>query len=167
MPTYVKCDGQSALVDKALFNPESNKIHLLSMLGSREATRAVWAMGVQGKPLMLELEGKWRALSFAEMTMKHEKLPCGRRHMLVVSKETYASRVVVGRSLEEVEDRVWAKVTRIARVPLHQSWKAWTLEHLNLTRLEGLGGIFGVVLSGVDELERQVCEEIKAGMLCV
>ena len=167
MPTYVKCDGQSALVDKALFNPDSNKIHLISMLGSREATRAVWAMGVQGKPLMLELEGQWRALGFTEMTMKHQKLPCGRRHVLVVSKEAYASRVVIGRSPEEVADRVWAKATRSARVPLHQSWKTWTLEHLNLIQLEGLGGIFGCVLSGVDELERQVCEAVKAGSLCV
>ena len=167
MPTLIRSEGQQCHTDQALYNPETMQVHLCSMLGPREATRAVWAKAVLAKPAEIYLDGAWHKIKFSDMTMKTSKLPCGRTHQLVISKAALANDVALARSEAELMDRIWLHVSRTARVPLHGTWRDWTLQNLNLTRLTGIGSLCGAVIDGIDELQEKVCSAIKAEVLCV
>ncbi len=162
----ITAQGFEALLERALLHPDSRAAHLLSIVGPREAVRALWAKGISGHEVLISSAGRFRRPTFYNMTMRQQKLPSGATHLLVASKAVLAGRVIVARTGAELEDRVWASIQRGCRTPLHASWRDFALERVARVELESFGPVLGCALEGLDRFGGLVREAVKAGVLC-
>ena len=107
----IRAEGFEAILECALVQPSSGIAHLISMLGSREAVRAIWAKGIAGYgDVRLEADGRVQRVRASDVVMRQTKLPGGATHLLVSSKALLEGEVLIARTSEELEERIWRAV---------------------------------------------------------
>ena len=163
----IRAEGFEAILERALIQPGSNLAHVISMVGPREAVRAIWAKGIAGYgDVRLEAEGRVSRVRTLDVVMRQTKLPSGATHLLVTSKAVLEGQVLIARSPEELEERIWRAVLRDCPTPVHPDWRGFVLEAISVNRLEAFGDAHGAWLEGLDGLGLRVREAIKGGVLC-
>jgi len=108
---------------------EDPRLILASFVGPREAVRAIGAAILQRHPVQLSVHTH---LLFPEiMRLKITPVP-GALHAIAFDTKTLSGRYLLGRSEEELKDRLLAALERRTPLPLHPEWKdlvwAWATE---------------------------------------
>ena len=163
----IRAEGFEAILECALIQPSTGIAHLISMLGPREAVRAIWAKGIGGYgDVRLEEDGRVQRVRASDVVMRQTKLPSGATHLLVSSKALLEGEVLIARTPEELEERIWRAVLRVCPTPLHPSWRGFVLGAISVHPLEVFGHVHGTYLEGVDDLGLRVRQAVKEGSLC-
>lgn len=161
----VICKNFEALVDRALLH-ENGGARVLSIVGSREAVRAIWARTVQGEQALITDAGEYHRVFVRDASMRQQRLPCGSVHLLITAKRVTEGLTLIARDDAELEDRVWSAVQRHCATPLHSSWKAFVMQEVKTSSLQVIGAIRGCDLGSLEQLGSSVRQAVKEGILC-
>jgi hypothetical protein len=158
--------GFEVILECALLHPGNGMARVLSMIGTREAVRAIWARAVQGEQPLITGNGAYHHVRLKDASMRQQRLPCGSVHLLVVAKRVTDGFTLIARDQAELEDRLWASMQRHCAIPLHPNWRAFALERVRGTPLLEIGTIAGCDLGSLEDLASSVRSAVKAGELC-
>ncbi len=118
--------------------------HLLSLVGTREAVRAIWARLMKSEdaalyghlpgpsgPSTLRLEKLMSVGMEAHMGGKlySQRLPSGAYHGLLIGNACLSQRVLLSPQAEELPGRFHKHLLDTLRLPLHPLWAAWLWKH--------------------------------------
>ena len=132
MIATVKAKGFRCYAEEAIFSgSREGYTHLLSLVGTREAVKAVWARLMKGEGALLvdaarsvvvrmDPQGGGKLLS--------ERLPSGAFHGLLLSHTVLQGDVVVGEHETELPRRFYRHLCAQLRLPLHPAWAGWLWE---------------------------------------
>ncbi len=132
VPT-IKIKGFRCSVEEAVF--ESRKdgfVHVLSLVGSREAVKAVWARLMKGEAAYLDLGQQVRAVRMNTEgggKLLTERLPSGAFHGLLLSRVLLRGELVLCEKEEDLPARFFHYLTQKLRLPLHNTWRGWLWNH--------------------------------------
>lgn len=161
----ITCKNFEGVVDRAVLH-QSGVARVLSLVGSREAVRAIWARTVQGEQALISDAGEYQRVFVRDASMRQQRLPCGSVHLLITAKRVTDGLTLIARDDAELEERVWAAVQRHCATPLHASWKAFALSQVKTSSLHTFGEIRGCDLGSLEGLGSSVRDAVKEGMLC-
>lgn len=171
MVPIIKIKGFRCSVEEAVFsNRKDGFAHVLSLVGSREAVKAVWARLMKGEAAYLDMGQQVRAarMNTAEGgKLLTERLPSGAFHGLLLSTALLQGELVLCKREEELPAHFYTVLTRKLRLPLHRDWRDWLWEHaLSTGMVEQMASqrlhAFEVNLS-VCNLEAKVRQALLAG----
>ncbi len=172
VPT-IKIKGFRCSVEEAVFsNGKDGYAHVLSLVGSREAVKAVWARLMKGEAAYLDTGPQVKAVrmnTFEGGKLLTERLPSGAFHGLLLSKALLSGELVLCEREEDLPARFFHYLTQKLRLPLHSDWRGWLWEHaLTTSMVEQISSqrlhAYEVNLS-VFELEAEVRQALLAGEL--
>lgn len=106
--------------------------HLLSLVGTREAVKAIWARLMKGEAAYgyNGSESKTvRMNAYEGSKLLTERLPSGAFHGLILSRALLRGEVLVCEQQENLPARFYRSLTQTSRLPLHSAWKGWLWEH--------------------------------------
>ena len=134
MVSTIKIKGFRCSVEEAVFsNRKDGYAHVLSLAGSREAVKAVWARLMKGEAAYLEMgpqQVKTARMNTVEgAKLLTERLPSGAFHGLLLSQPLLRGELVLCEKEEELPERFYTVLTRMLRLPLHKDWQDWLWEH--------------------------------------
>jgi hypothetical protein len=161
----ITCKHFEALVHRAVLH-ENGAVRVLSIVGAREAVRAIWARTVQGEHALITDAGEYHRVLVRDAAMRQQRLPCGSVHVLITAQRVTEGLTLIARDDRELEDRVWAAVQRHCATPLHSSWKAFALQEVKPSSLHTIGAIRGCDLGSLEALGSSVRQAVKEGILC-
>jgi len=131
VPT-IKVKGFRCPVEEAVFSAGGEGYaHVLSLVGTREAVKAVWARLMKGEAAYL-YSTETRAVrmnSYEGGKLLTERLPSGAFHGLLLSKALLQGEVVLCEREGELPRRLYSILTQKLRLPLHEAWQGWLWEH--------------------------------------
>ena len=132
VPT-IKIKGFRCCVEEAVFsNSKDGFAHVLSLVGSREAVKAVWARLMKGEAAYLDTGPQVRAVRMNTEgggKLLTERLPSGAFHGLLLSKALLSGELVLCEREEDLPVRFFHLLTRKLRLPLHSDWRGWLWNH--------------------------------------
>ena len=132
VPT-IKIKGFRCSVEEAVFsNRKDGYAHILSLAGSREAVKAVWARLMKGEAAYLENGEQLRAVKMNTVEgakLLTERLPSGAFHGLLLSQPLLRGELVLCEKEGDLPASFYAVLTRMLRLPLHRDWQGWLWEH--------------------------------------
>ena len=112
VPT-LKTKGFRCYAEEAVLSGGQNAhAHLLSLVGTREAVKAVWARLTKGEAAYLLTE----------------RLPSGAFHDLLLSRALLAGELVVCEREDDLPGRFYRLLSAQLRLPLHPAWANWLWE---------------------------------------
>lgn len=136
VPT-IKIKGFRCSVEEAVFsNGKDGFAHVLSLVGSREAVKAVWARLMKGEAAYLDTGPQVRAVrmnTFEGGKLLTERLPSGAFHGLLLSKSVLGGDLVLCEREGDLPARFLYYLTQKLRLPLHSAWRGWLWEHARRT----------------------------------
>lgn len=128
VPT-LKVKGFSCSVDEAVFsNRRDGYAQLISLVGSREAVKAIWARLMKGEAAYLYTGSETRAVRMNTSDgarLLTERLPSGAFHGLLLSKSVLRGELVVCQHEQDLPTRFFHLLTQQLHLPLHDTWKDW------------------------------------------
>jgi hypothetical protein len=172
VPT-IKIKGFRCAVEEAVFaSGKDGFAHVLSLIGSREAVKAVWARLMKGEAAYLENGEQFRAVrvnTYDGAKLLTERLSSGAFHGLLLSKALLSGELVLCEREEDLPARFFHLLTRKLRLPLHSAWRGWLWDHaLGSGRVEQMSSrrlhAYEVNLT-VCDLEVEVRQALLAGDL--
>ena len=129
----LKTKGFACHVDEAVFGTgREGYAHLLSLVGSREAVKAIWARLMKGETTVLHDEVRTWSVRMDPQDggkLLSERLPSGAFHGLLLSKTVLRGELVICEHEEDLPGRFYTLLSRQLRLPLHNSWKTWLWEN--------------------------------------
>lgn len=132
VPT-IKIKGFRCSVEEAVFsNRKDGYAHVLSLAGSREAVKAVWARLMKGEAAYLDIgpQVKTARMNTVEgAKLLTERLPSGAFHGLLLSNALLRGELVLCEKEEDLPASFYTVLTRMLRLPLHRDWRDWLWEH--------------------------------------
>ncbi len=132
VPT-IKIKGFRCSVEEAVFsNGKDGFAHVLSLVGSREAVKAVWARLMKGEAAYLDTGPQIKVVrmnTFEGGKLLTERLPSGAFHGLLLSKALLRGDLVLCEREEDLPERFFHYLTRKLRLPLHSAWRNWLWDH--------------------------------------
>ena len=132
IPT-IKIKGFRCPVEEAVFsNRKDGFAHVLSLVGSREAVKAVWARLMKGEAAYLDTGPQVKAVRMNTLEggkLLTERLPSGAFHGLLLSQVVLRGELVLCKKEEELPTSFYTVLTRMLRLPLHKDWRDWLWEH--------------------------------------
>ena len=132
VPT-VKIKGFRCSVEEAVFsNGKDGFAHVLSLVGSREAVKAVWARLMKGEAAYLDIGPQIRTVrmnTYEGGKLLTERLPSGAFHGLLLSQVALRGELVLCEREEDLPARFFHLLTQKLRLPLHRDWRYWLWEH--------------------------------------
>ncbi len=132
VPT-IKIKGFRCSVEDAVFsNGTEEYAHVLSLVGSREAVKAVWARLMKGETAYLDTGPQVRAArmnTYEGGRLLTERLPSGAFHGLLLSKALLSGELVLCEREEDLPARFYNVLTQKLRLPLHKDWQDWLWDH--------------------------------------
>ena len=107
--------------------------HLLSLVGTREAVRAIWARLMKSEDAALHAEKLMSVGMEAHMGGKlySQRLPSGAYHGLLIGNACLSQRVLLSPQAEELPGRFHKQLLDTLRLPLHPLWAAWLWDYAN------------------------------------
>ncbi len=170
VPT-IKIKGFRCSVEEAVFsNGKDGFAHVVSLVGSREAVKAVWARLMKGEAAYLDTGPQIKVVRmniFEGGKLLTERLPSGAFHGLLLSQPLLRGELVLCEKEEDLPAHFYNVLTRMLRLPLHKDWRDWLWEHaLSNGMVEQMSSrrlhAYEVNLS-VYNLEAQVRQALLAG----
>ena len=132
VPT-IKIKGFRCSVEEAVFTSRKDGYaHVLSLAGSREAVKAVWARLMKGEAAHFENGAQFRTVKMNTTEgakLLTERLPSGAFHGLLLSNALLRGELVLCEKEEELPERFYTVLTRMLRLPLHKDWQVWLWNH--------------------------------------
>ena len=132
VPT-VTTKGFRCSVDEAAYSSGSEGyLHILSLVGSREAVWAVLSTLMVGNSAHIQSGHKFRTVKVSTVEtgkVLTERLPSGTFHGLYLSKALQEGWVLVGAAEDELPGRFYGLLNNHLRLPLHVAWKDWLWRH--------------------------------------
>ena len=132
VPT-VKIKGFRCSVEEAVFsNGKDGFAHVLSLVGSREAVKAVWARLMKGEAAYLDTGPQVQVVRMNTEgggKLLTERLPSGAFHGLLLSRVVLNSELVLCEREEGLPACFLHLLTRKLRLPLHRDWQGWLWDH--------------------------------------
>ena len=129
----LKTKGFTCHVDEAVFGTgREGYAHLLSLVGSREAVKAIWARLMKGETTVLHNEVRTYSVRMNPQDggkLLTERLPSGAFHGLLLSKTVLRGELVICEHEEDLPGRFYTLLSKQLRLPLHDLWKTWLWEH--------------------------------------
>ena len=133
MVPSIRIKGFRCAVEEAVFsNGKESYAHVVSLVGSREAVKAVWARLMKGEAAYLDTGPQVKTVrmnTFEGGKLLTERLPSGAFHGLLLSKTLLSGELVVGEREEDLPVRFFHLLTQKLRLPLHSDWRHWLWEH--------------------------------------
>lgn len=132
VPT-IKVKGFRCFLEEAVYSSDKEGYaHLLSLVGSREAVKAVWARLMKGEAAYFEDGEAFRAVRINAVDggkLLTERLPSGAFHGLLLSKALLAGEVLLCEQETDLPARFYRLLCDRLRLPLHKDWSDWLWEH--------------------------------------
>ena len=133
MVPSIRIKGFRCTVEEAVFsNGKEGYAHVLSLVGSREAVKAVWARLMKGEAAYLDTGRQMKTVrmnTFEGGKLLTERLPSGAFHGLLLSKALLGGELVLCEREEDLPARFFHYLTQKLRLPLHSDWRYWLWEH--------------------------------------
>jgi hypothetical protein len=173
MVPMIKVKGFRCCVDEAVFsNRRGDFAQLVSLVGSREAVKAVWARLMKGEAAYLDMGPQVRAARMNTTEggkLLTERLPSGAFHGLLLSQAVLRGELVLCEREVDLPARFFHYLTQKLRLPLHSDWQDWLWDHaLSTGMIEQMSSqrlhAYEVNLS-VYDLEAEVRQALLAGEL--
>ena len=132
VPT-ITTKGFRCSLDEAAYSPSrEGYLHILSLVGSREAVWAILSKLMTGHSAHIQNGNEYRTVRVdTQETGKvlTERLPSGSFHGLYLSRALQDGWVLVGATDHELPGRFYGLLNTHLRLPLHVAWKDWLWEH--------------------------------------
>jgi len=126
VPT-IKIKGFRCSVEEAVFsNGKDGFAHVLSLVGSREAVKAIWARLMKGEAGYLDTGPQVKVVrmnTFEGGRLLIERLPSGAFHGLLLSQAVLRGELVLSEKEEDLPARFFHYLTQKLRLPLHSDWQ--------------------------------------------
>ena len=137
MVPSVRIKGFRCSVEEAVFsNGKDGYAHVLSLVGSREAVKAVWARLMKGEAAYLDAGPQVKTVrmnTYEGSKLLTERLPSGAFHGLLLSQVVLRGELVLCEREEDLPARFFHLLTQKLRLPLHSDWRCWLWEHARRT----------------------------------
>lgn len=133
MVYILKASGFRCSVEEAVFS--SNRegyAHVLSLVGTRESVKAIWARLMKGEAAYLYAGSETRVVrmnSWEGGKLLTERLPSGAFHGLLLSQALLRGEVLVCEKEEDLPGRSYNILAQKLRLPLHEAWQGWLWDH--------------------------------------
>lgn len=132
VPT-IKVKGFRCYLEEAVFSSgKEGYAHVLSLVGSREAVKAIWARLMKGEEAYLSNDAQLRTVRMNAVDggkLLTERLPSGAFHGLLLSNALLQGVVLVCGFEHELPGRFYRLLSERLRLPLHVAWSGWLWEH--------------------------------------
>ena len=129
MVPIIKVKGFRCFVEEAVCTTQRDAVvQVLSLVGSREAVKAVWARLLKGETAYLEEGTGTRALRFNVFDkgkLLTERLPSGAFHGLLLSAAALQGQILLCERENELPGRFYNLLCNQLKLPLHHSWADW------------------------------------------
>jgi hypothetical protein len=172
MVPVIKVKGFRCSVEEAVFSSgKEGYAHVLSLVGSREAVKAVWARLMKGEAAYLENGEQFRAVRMNTSEgakLLTERLPSGAFHGLLLSKAVLGGELLLCKHEADLPGRFYHLLAQKLRLPLHSDWRGWLWEHaLGTTMLEKLSSqrLHAYEVSLSPDFEKVIRQALLAGKL--
>jgi hypothetical protein len=133
MTPMIAIAGYRCVVEDYVLSGDSGSAcaHLLSLVGTREAVRAIWARLMKYESATLRDERIMTVRMEAHLggRLLTERLPSGAYHGLLLGQACLQQRVLLARTEAELPERFYRQLLNDLRLPLHPAWQAWLWEH--------------------------------------
>ena len=133
----IRIKGFRCSVEEAVFsNGRDGYAHVLSLVGSREAVKAVWARLMKGEAAYLDAGPQVRTVqmnTYEGGKLLTERLPSGAFHGLLLSQVVLRGELVLCEREADLPARFFHLLTQKLRLPLHSDWQGWLWEHARRT----------------------------------
>ena len=173
MVPMITIKGFCCSVEETVFaNSKDNYAHVLSLVGSREAVKAIWARLTKGEAAYLDMGPQVKTVRMNPQEggkLLTERLPSGAFHGLLLSNAVLRGELVLCENEEDLPARFYHYLAQKLRLPLHSDWRGWLWDHaLSTGMVAPLGSqrlhAFEVNLS-VTNFEVEVRQALLAGKL--
>lgn len=132
IPT-LEMKGFRCVVEEAVISSGRNGYaQLLSLVGTREAVRAIWARLMKGEAAHLYTGSGARTVqmkAWEGSKLLCERLPSGAFHGLLLANALLQGDVLLCEREKELPARFYRLLTQKLRLPLHEAWQGWLWEH--------------------------------------
>lgn len=133
MVPSIRIKGFRCAVEEAVFsNGKEGYAHVLSLVGSREAVKAVWARLMKGEAAYLDTGPQVKTVrmnTYEGGKLLTERLPSGAFHGLLLSQVVLRGELALCEREEDLPARFFHLLTQKLRLPLHRDWRGWLWEH--------------------------------------
>lgn len=133
MVPVIKVKGFRCFVEEAVYTDRKDAVvQVLSLTGSREAVKAVWARLLKGEAAYLEESAGTRILRFNVLgkgKLFTERLPSGAFHGLLLATAVLQGQILVCEREAELPERFYKLLCNQLRLPLHSLWADWLWDH--------------------------------------
>lgn len=133
MVPSIRIKGFRCSTEEAVFsNGKDGYAHILSLVGSREAVKAVWARLMKGEAAYLDIGPQVKSVrmnTYEGGKLLTERLPSGAFHGLLLSQVVLRGELVLCEREEDLPARFFHLLTQKLRLPLHSDWRYWLWEH--------------------------------------
>ncbi len=163
-PITITYKGFKALVERAAL--EQTQVKLLSLVGTREAVKAIWAALVTQGEVFLETPNAKIKLEVEKSLSRTQKLECGKTHLIMVDAEIVDSKIVIAETSEDFEDKLWAATQLHCPTPLHASWRDWVLREVSVEPLTTVGSLRAARVNVFEAFTTKVSNAVRWGILC-
>ncbi len=165
MVPILSVKGFRCSVDEVVFsNRRDGYAQLVSLVGSREAVKAIWARLMKGEAAYLNNGSESRPVRIDNQVgakLLTERLPSSAFHGLLLSTTLLSGgEMVLCETEDELPSRLYQLLTRRLHLPLHEAWKDWlwtyALESGSLSQLTTMRLHAYEVSLAVDDFEKAV-----------
>lgn len=129
------------------------ELHLLSFVGPRESTRAVWANLAKGGKVLVKSSGfnGYAYFPHGKYGTSYRAPARNGLHYIAVSSGVLSHNTLIARSPERLLQLVQRQLDLTLHFPLHPLWLDWFLEQLEeeglYHALDTFGGVYAAILS--------------------
>lgn len=138
MVPLLKTKGFQCHAEEAVFSTsQESHAHLLSLVGTREAVKAVWARLMKRESALMVDDVRSVAVRMNPEggRLLTERLPSGAFHGLLLSRALLGGEVVLGEHEAELPGRFYRLLSAQLRLPLHPAWAGWLWERALATEV--------------------------------
>lgn len=129
MVPIIKVKGFRCFVEEAVYTVKRDAyVQVLSLVGSREAVKAVWARLLKDEAAYLEEGTGTRILRFNVFDKGRlftERLPSGAFHGLLLATAVLQGQILVCEHEAELPERFYKLLRNQLKLPLHSLWADW------------------------------------------
>ncbi len=129
MVPILSVKGFRCSVDEVVFsNRRDGYAQLVSLVGSREAVKAIWARLMKGEAAYLNNGSETRPVRINNLVgakLLTERLPSSAFHGLLLSNTLLRGELVLCENEDELPSRLFQLLTQKLHLPLHEAWKDW------------------------------------------
>lgn len=165
--------GYTAQLDELISEPGGERAHLVSIAGTREAVRAIWARLINGESVTHWHDSSRQAfVTLAQRGAKLHgvRLPSGAYHALITTPSISDGSIILAQHANDLPTAYLNAIKRSSRVPMHHMWATWLWQQAHerdaVTRLDSLRvHAYQIHARRIPALEHALREAIVSGTI--